>query len=155
MEAALPLVRRTDNHVRSWLAASLAGTVASLVIGPVMIANDLMAVMPLVVLAVLTSPILAIYIGPFWLVGVGAIAVPAWIALQRFERDTVSAGICLGALTAGACWAAGSYVLSQSYQDANEVLAAFKGFGGGAVAGGVAGWVGWRFSLRSVAEHQP
>ncbi len=155
MEAALPLVRRNDDYVTSWLTASLAGTIASLVAGPAVAANDLSAFAPLVALSVLISPILAIYIGPFWLIGVGAIAVPAWIALRRLNRDTAWSGVCLGALTSGAAWAVGAYALSQSYHDADQLLAAIKGFIGGAVSGGIAGWVGWRFSLRFVAEHQP
>lgn len=155
MEVALPLVRRNDDYVTSWLTASLAGTMASLIAGPAVAADDLLAFVPLVALSVLMSPFLAIYIGPFWLIGVGAIAVPAWIVLRRLNRDTAASGICLGALTSGAAWAIGAYALSQSYHDANQIVAVIKGFGGGAVAGGIAGWVGWRFSLRLVAEHQP
>ena len=148
----MPLVRRTDDYFWSWLGASFAGSAVSLIAGPAVLANDLNSFAALVGLAVVMSPFVLFWIAPVWLVGVGAVAVPVWIALQRLERDTVLAGLLLGATTAGAAWAAGSYALSQSSYDANIVLATAKALIGGAVTGGIAGWVGWRFSRRRAPE---
>lgn len=127
------------------MAASLAGTAASLIAGPALVADSLQ----FYVVALIFAPIYALFIVPFWLIGVGAVGVPIWIGLRRLDRDTALAAVVLGASSAGFAWAVGVWALAVD-NDIAGFLA--KALACGAICGGIAGWVGWRFSRRRAPE---
>lgn len=137
----MPLVRRDDDHFASWMAASLVGTAATLVVGPAVVVDSFQ----FYVVALIFAPAYVLFIAPFWLIGVGTVGVPIWIGLRRLGRDTAFAAVVLGALSAGVTWTAGIFVLAVENDIASDIA---KAFAGGAICGGIAGWVGWRFSRR-------
>lgn len=89
---------------------------------------------------------------PVWAVAIAVIGLPIWWAIERFAGGSAIQAIVLGALLAGGAWLAWALWVATSMDNPMAILVALAVGVGGAISGGLAGYMGWRVGGRKSAE---